>query len=217
MNRTTRKIMQHSSVSLDDLIARNFPPESIAYVRSFFEKYNFHFSVSLPRKTKKGDFRFRYDKKSIPTITVNGDLNKYEFLLVFIHEMAHFFVYLESSFKEKKHGERWKTIYHTLLTNVIEEVPLPQDIVRAWKEHLQHIKSSSSIDENLVKVFRKYDKKQIDSYLLKELNQGDCFIFRNQQFRLVKFRRTRALCSTIKGDFPCLISMLAEVEKCDKD
>lgn len=198
---------------LRPFLEKYFPEESVFYIIQYFEKYSFNFSVSRPRLTKKGDFRFRYDKKGFPTISVNGDLIKYEFLLVFIHELAHFFVYEEETFHEEKHGERWKTIYRSLLTELMVAVPLPQDIVDAWTLHLQQVKSTSSTDEHLLKVFKKYGSVAQNSFLLKELAVGEYFIFQNQKFRLDKFRRTQAICTLIRTNRPCLISMVAEVIK----
>lgn len=204
------------SVSKEELLAvlqRYFPAEAIPFVMKYVGVCPFKFVISSPRMSKKGDFRFRLDGKKIPSITVNRDLEKYEFLLVFIHELAHYFVYVNSPYFVKSHGAEWKNQYKSLSLQLMEEVSLPRDIEQAWRQHLSRIKSSSALDEQLVAVFKKYRKENVNECLLKELKNGDCFFFRNELFRLDSFARTRATCTLLRTNRRYIIGGTAEVIK----
>jgi SprT protein len=193
------------------VLQRYFPVEAIPFVMRFIGNYQFKFVISSPRISKKGDFRFRIDGKRIPSISVNRDLGKYEFLLVFIHELAHFFVYVNSPYFVKSHGEEWKNQYKNLSLQLMEEISLPQDIERAWRQHLSRIKSSSALDEELVTIFKKYKKENLNECMLKELHNGDCFFFRKELFRLDSFARTRATCTLLRTNRRYIIGGTAEV------
>jgi len=204
------------SVSKEELLAvlqRYFPAEAIPFVMKYVGVYSFKFVISSPRISKKGDFRFRIDGKRTPSISVNCNLGKYEFLLVFIHELAHFFVYVNSPYFVKSHGEEWKNQYKSLSLQLMEEILLPRDIEQAWRKHLSRIKSSSALDEELVTVFKKYKKENENECLLKELHKGDCFFFRNELFRLDSFARTRATCTLLRTNRRYIIGGTAEVNR----
>ena len=67
------------------VISAFIPDESIEQVISLVKAKPFHLRITEPRKTKKGDFRPSMPKGSYHKISVNGDLNPYEFLITLIH------------------------------------------------------------------------------------------------------------------------------------
>ena len=66
------------------------PKEVNDYVESLIINQNLIIKIVPKRKTKHGDFR-KTNNKDI--ITINHIENKYRFLLILIHELAHFKVY----------------------------------------------------------------------------------------------------------------------------
>ena len=195
-------------------IGKYFPTEALDYVFFYFNQYRFSFRVSADRVTKKGDFKYFKDKTKIPIISVNGSLCTYDFLLVYIHELAHYIVYEHYDiFKVKSHGEEWKDAYRKLLTNLIENVALPYDIMEAFESYIHRIKSSTSQDEALEKVLDRYRKLPESVTRLKDLQIGDYFVCRNELFRLDSFARTRAKCTLMRANRKYLISGMMNVEK----
>ena len=71
---------------MNDFIEK-VPEMVIDYVKAITEYKKLNIKVVKPRKTKHGDFR---ERNSNYTITVNDTNNKYRFLMILIHEIAHF-------------------------------------------------------------------------------------------------------------------------------
>ena len=81
------------------------------------EKYVFHLKISKPRNSKLGDFRPIGKRNS--RISVNGNLNKYEFLIVLLHEIAHLLVWKNYGLRTKPHGKEWQFEFKLLLKQYI--------------------------------------------------------------------------------------------------
>lgn len=190
-----------------------FPAEALDFAFFYFDKYDFNLKITRPRLQKKGDFSYFYDHSRRPVITVNQDLCSYEFLLVYIHELAHLFVYLKYPRQARPHGEKWKEEYRMLIYNALENIDLPSDIREAWLQHTTHIKSSGDLDETLEKCFVRYRPHIEGSCTIKELQVNDFFTFRNQRYQLLAFARTRATCLQTDSGRKYTIPMMAQVTK----
>ena len=76
-----------------------------------------HFKIVKPRKTKLGDFRYFNGKMMI---TVNGDLNQYEFLVTTLHEIAHLQTHVKFGRKVAPHGREWKMSFILLKKRLLD-------------------------------------------------------------------------------------------------
>ena len=81
-------------------------------IQELIESHQLQIKVVEPRKSKYGDFKYR--KNGTMEITVNNDLNKHQFLLTLIHEIAHQLTHLKYG-KVKPHGKEWKTTFKKLM------------------------------------------------------------------------------------------------------
>ena len=195
-------------------VGKYFPPEAVDYAFFYFNHYQFHFKVTQSRTTKKGDFKYSRDQNKTPIITVNGDLCSYDFLLVYIHELAHYMIYkYHDIFKMKSHGDEWKKAFKGLLINLLEQVVLPDDIKTAFHKYSHHIKSSTANDRDLEQVLDGYRNKPEGIIYLKDLREGEQFVCRNELFRLDSFARTRARCTLLRNNRKYLISDMMNVKK----
>ncbi|MEG1556614.1 MAG: hypothetical protein RR356_07820, partial [Bacteroidales bacterium] len=190
-----------------------FPEEALDYVYFYFNQHNFNLKISSPRLTKKGDFKFYPLLNRCPSISINNDLCSYEFLLVYIHELAHYYVFKKYSKTVKAHGKEWKEEYKKLLINAIEQINFPDNIAVAFRNHLAKIKSSSSLDEELMQVFDSYKSTTIEEIMVKNLQIGDVFLFRNKTYQLDSFARTRACCTLLKTQQKFLVNGIVKVKK----
>ncbi|MBR1769248.1 MAG: hypothetical protein IJ748_02205 [Bacteroidales bacterium] len=86
-------------------------------------KYNIVFRVARPRKRTLGNF---YHSRRL--ITVNGDLPPYLFLVVTLHELAHFFAYKNYDAYIKPHGQEWKRYYALLLKHFYDKGTFPKEL-----------------------------------------------------------------------------------------
>jgi hypothetical protein len=175
------------------------PTEALDFVFDLFDKSNFSLKITPPRITKKGDYRPPSPRRPA-LITLNGDLVPYEFLLVFLHEVAHYQAFEEIEKHRKKiepHGIEWKTIYKTLIENLLETVSLPEEVSSAFRQHILNIKSSSSLDKTLNELFSKDAPVDENATTADKLQPNDLFIFRRHIFRFKEKRRTRILCTRL--------------------
>lgn len=204
-------------ISREDFIRKAtpfFPPEALDFAYFQFDTHHFHFHIVPPRKTKKGDFKYFRVKGKTPTITVNSDLCSYDFLLVYLHEVAHYLVYKHYNMaRVKSHGEEWKHFFRLLIENLTDQVDLPEDIKAAYLRHSKKIMSSTVLDRELELTLDKYRSKPANVLYLHDLKIGDVFICRNKIFRVDHFARTRARCTLLKNNKRYLISGLMNVEK----
>src|SRR5206468_9194087 len=98
--------------------------------------YKVHLTVARERKSILGDYRHR-THGSNHRISVNGNLNKFSFLITLLHELAHLLTFEKYSNKVASHGKEWKHIFGQLLATFIEHNVFPDDIKQALKKSIQ--------------------------------------------------------------------------------
>ncbi|MBD3636362.1 MAG: SprT-like domain-containing protein [Crocinitomicaceae bacterium] len=186
------------------------PAGSEVYVAEFIVEKTVHFTVSKPRKTKLGDYRQPWDGKP-HRISVNGNLNKYAFLITTIHEMAHLTTHEKYGNRVKSHGTEWKSEFKKLFQPLITRELLPTDVSMAVNNYLKNAKAASCSDDKLYRVLRRYDKDP--STLVEHLEQGDIFELKGKRFILGKKLRKRYECKEVNTGRTYRVLGLAEVEE----
>ena len=93
-------------------------PESFDYVSTFLIENKVDFKITRERFTKFGDYRFF--RNGVHKITINGNLNTNEFLLVTLHEIAHMLVQIRMKKRVKPHGIEWKSTFAELILRTLE-------------------------------------------------------------------------------------------------
>ena len=87
---------------------KNYLPENtFEDVIEFMHSYKIHLILRKDRKSILGDYRPAHRGKP-HTISLNISLNKYHFLITFIHELAHLINYLNHQQSVMPHGKEWK-------------------------------------------------------------------------------------------------------------
>ncbi|MFK7808836.1 MAG: SprT-like domain-containing protein [Saprospiraceae bacterium] len=188
------------------------PSSSLDLVLSLIEKKPFHLRITEPRKTKKGDFRPSLKKDAYHKISVNGDLNTYEFLVTLIHEYAHLITWDAFGRKVKPHGEEWKSNFASLLQPFIELKCFPDELEHALRGHMKSVKAASCVDIKLQKVFRMYDDGP-QKLTVEELPENSVFLYsKDRLFKKGPRLRKRYKCESLADGRMYLFSPLAEVE-----
>jgi hypothetical protein len=163
--------------------------------------------VSRPRTTKLGDYRT--SSRSQPhRITVNEDLNKYAFLVVLVHEFAHFATFRKHH-RHQPHGTEWKAEYKRLMRPFLSREVFPADVLRALEPHLHDAPSSSCTDHGLMRVLRRYDREPRP--FLEELEENTVFRFNRKLFIKGRRMRTRFRCRCLNDRRVYFIDPTAEV------
>ena len=194
------------------LLQRYFPEASVAMVGEIFEQRRFRLHFKRPRASKLGDFRPPRTKNDLCTITLNLDLNPYQMLITYVHEVAHYDVYqCYGTRRVQPHGTEWQARFAALLAPFMTDSVFPNDVLAALRKHLQHIKASSTADQNLQRILKQYDKHAETITTVESLPDGSRFILKNGLvFRKGEKQRTRYKClceSNGRWDF---VSALAE-------
>jgi hypothetical protein len=196
---------------------KHVPPAAATYCWDLWKELPFNFYITKTRQTKLGDFRYRRDQK-IQTITINHDLNPYQFLITYVHEVAHFRAFEKFGLNIKPHGPEWKIAFRKLMTPLLIDEVFPKDILIPLKRHFINPKASSGSDLFLSKAVKKYDAQQSSGVsLLVDLGPGEMFELKGRAFKKEMTRRTRVLCQEIYTGRKYLISAHAEVKKIAKD
>tara|TARA_B100000809_G_scaffold232924_1_gene249245 strand:- start:830 stop:1453 length:624 start_codon:yes stop_codon:yes gene_type:complete len=188
-----------------------FLPEGTAeYVSELILSYEAHFRITKKRKTKLGDYRSPRSGKG-HHISVNGDLNKYAFLITTIHEFAHLTTYNKFKHNALPHGLEWKSEFKELFDPIFNLTELPEDINISITNYLKNAKASSCSDDKLSRVLKRYDKNS-NVILVEHLNIGDQFKLKGKIFVKGKKLRKYYLCQDINSRREYRVLGLAQIE-----
>ncbi len=167
------------------------PYEFNDYVKSLIEGQDLIIKTVPKRRTKHGDYR-KFNNKHI--ITINHIDNKYRFLLILIHELAHFNVY-KKNIRTSPHGSIWKNEFKKLLQPILDKNLFPNVLQTLIKAHMKNPKSSFSYDSLLEMELNKYDNGNENYTYLEDIGIGNIFRYNNDKlYKKVEKRRKRYLC-----------------------
>jgi hypothetical protein len=204
----------NSTDQLRSIFQTHLPQTAIPYCYSLWQKIPFSFKVLRPRTSKLGDFRYRKDRK-IQTITINADLNPFQFLLTYIHEVAHLHAFEKYGTTHSPHGQEWKKEFQFLMEPVLNDLVFPKDILIPLRSHMRNPSASSARDLFLMKEMSKYDKPTLsneEEIFLSDLMPGRQFTLSGRKFKKGETRRTRVLCEEVDSGRKYLVSRLAKVK-----
>lgn len=192
---------------------QNFlPPNTYEAVLDYLHRYHVHLTVAQERKSILGDYRHR-THYSNHRISVNGNLNKYAFLITLIHEIAHLLQFEQFGNKVASHGREWKNIFGQLLAQFIQNNIFPDDIKHALLRSINNPSASSCADDVLLRTLKKYDERPSHLKLVEELPSDTVFKTHDGKiFRKGQKLRKRFQCVEIKTGKLYLFSPVYEVE-----
>lgn len=193
-------------------LEKHVPPNAVQYCWDQWQEDPFNFYITKSRSSKLGDFRFRRDR-AVQTITINNDLNLYQFLITFLHEVAHHTAYKKYGIGIKPHGVEWKKTFQQILSPMLSDLVFPIDILIPLRRYLLNPKASTGADLFLNKEVKKYNQKTEGNQgvLLCDLRLGDMFLLKGRRFQKEATRRTRVLCLEVTSGKKYLISAHAEI------
>ena len=194
-----------------EVLNKYIPDGSVNLVFEWIRDYKVHLRISRQRNTKLGDFRPAFNGQS-HRISVNHNLNKYAFLITFVHEFAHLYVDEKYGRKVRPHGKEWKLSFKELMNPVFELSCFPVDIEIALKSYLENAAASSSSNLNLARVLKKYDPVKEEEIIIEELPQNSIFkINSGKTFKKLEKRRKRYKCLNLTNNKLYLFDPLTPV------
>ena len=203
--------MDHYQKQIYNRIQRFVPQQAVDLAYALWEEKPFRFVISKARNTKLGDFRF-HKKESAAVITVNENLAPENFLITYVHEVAHHWVYDQYQHRVQAHGIEWKKQFQELMMPFLSEDIFSAAVLKELKRHMRNPKASSQSDLKLCQALRKQEKGYEALPQLSDLSVGDTFKLENRIFQVLEFRRTRVRCQEIASKKNYLVHKLAEVE-----
>ena len=195
-----------------DHLQKFLPPDTYDAVLQYLQFYKVHLTVARERKSILGDYRHR-THFSNHRISVNGNLNKFSFLITLLHELAHLLTFEQFGNKVLSHGREWKAVYGKLLERFVQNKIFPADIEKELLGSLKNPAATSCAEDGLIRVLRKYDDTKSLHRLVEEIPEGG--IFRTNDGRMFKKgekMRKRFKCIEIKTGRMYLFSPVYEVE-----
>ena len=188
------------------------PEGSYEDVAFYLIEYKVHLTVTRERMTKLGDYRNKHLDKN-HRISVNGNLNKFSFLITLLHELGHLLAYEKYGNRIQAHGPEWKNEFGKILARFIPKKIFPADVEKELVKTLKNPAASSCAEAPLTRILKRYDPHKPGHFLLEELPDQSLFRFKNGQiYKKEKKIRTRFLCKDQSTNKLFLFSPIAEVE-----
>ncbi len=202
------------NLPLNEALSYHVPENAVDHVTRLVKKSRIQLRITRQRVTKFGDFR--PSQNGHPhRVSVNGNLNKYEFLLVFLHEVAHLRVYQSCGKFAKPHGREWKQSYGELIREFIDHGGFQKHLAEVLLKYSYHVKSAGIANTEAAKILRCFDdhRESDNSWkFLEELSMQGSFQTRNGRlFRKTEKLRTRYKCLCLKTNSVYLIHQDARV------
>ncbi len=182
-------------------------------VLGYLRQFKVHLTVAKERKSILGDYRHRTHHDN-HRISVNGNLNKYSFLITLLHELAHLLTFERFGNQVASHGREWKGIYGQLLDQFLKHHVFPGDIENELLLSLKNPAATSCAEDGLLRVLRRYDPGAGKLKMIEELATNTLFRTSDGRvFQKGQRLRKRFQCKEISTGKLYLFSPVYEVEE----
>ena len=201
--------------TVTETLAEFFPVEAVDHIASLLKIHGVQLHASKERVSKLGDFRPRKGA-GLHRISVNANLNKYEFLLVFLHELSHLMVYQSDGRSVLPHGKEWKAVFGGLIRECTEAQMFHPVLHDQLVNYSYKVKAAGVADISLAMALRLFDKTDNGQewYYLEEIPEKSLFRVRSGRvFRKGEKIRKRFRCFCPESNLPYLIHSMARVNQ----
>lgn len=167
--------------------------------------------VTRRRSTKLGDYRMPTEQHKGHSISVNGDLNQYMFLMVLIHEMAHLQTFVDYGRRVQPHGRQWQENYRAMLCRYHQLGCFPSEVDGLMSKYTARIPMPRKTGSEIEFILAHYGEApgEIKAIRLKDLPVGTEFRMVSKPqilFKSLEKRRTRYCCVDVARGMKYLVS-----------
>ncbi len=197
-----------------ELLGSYLPAEAVAPVMKLLKEHGVRLVITGNRVSKLGDFRPGNATRP-PNISVNGSLNKYSFLLVFLHELSHLIVFKKYGNQVKPHGKEWKQQFGSVVREAVRASMFHPSLEEELTAYSYRVKASGVADVALSRALARFDgDKAVEGWhFLDELPLDVVFQTMNgRTFVKEEKVRTRYRCLCLDNKRRYLINQLARVK-----
>lgn len=200
--------------SYKEILSDYLPEKAVPLALHWIENSNVQLKITKSRSSKLGDYRPPLRKK-FHRISVNSDLNKYHFLITFVHEYAHLKNWELHNRKVRPHGIEWKKAFSENMEPFMNDGIFPQDLKPIVAQYLKN-PNSSSMNTKLVKKLREYDTLR-DYLTLEDIPIKSCFrIYNGIEFEKLEKMKKRFKCRRIDTNRIYMVSPIIQVIPVEK-
>jgi SprT protein len=188
------------------------PDGSFEDVVASLHEYKVHLTVTRERKSVLGDYRNSHSNRN-HRISVNGNLNKYSFLITLLHELGHLLAFEKYGNRIPPHGDHWKNEFSKVLARFISKKIFPADIETELLRSLKNPSASSCAEDGLLRILKRYDAHKTGFYFVEELPLNSIFKVKGgKTYKKGNKVRKRFVCQDVASGRLFLFSPVAEVE-----
>lgn len=204
--------MTRPKLSLHDILLKYLPEEAIDTIADWIVKDSIKVKITKNRFSKLGDYRPPQNGFG-HRITINHNLNKYAFLITFVHEMAHLKVWQKHNRSVSPHGEEWKHEFKIALYPFLNRNFFPEDVLVALNNYIKNPTAASCSDLDLQRVLKKYNFVNVEVLHLEDIPEKTIFQLQTGRiFRKEEKLRKRFKCTELSSKRTFLVHPLAEIE-----
>lgn len=187
------------------------PSGASAKLLEYLHRYKVHLTITRSRKSVLGDYRHATGTDN-HRISVNGNLNKYAFLITVIHEIGHLVTFQQYGNRVYSHGKEWKHAYRLVLEDFMQLRLFPADLHQALMKSLHNLPASSCSDIHLTRILKNYDARD-KTMLVEDVPEGGAFKTTDgRMFKRGRKIRKRIECTDLRSGKLYLFSPVYEVE-----
>jgi len=196
---------------MDNVLSKYLPERAVPSCLELIQVNNVHLKIVNERVTRHGDYRRTAEGQH--QITINATLNKYRFLITFVHEIAHLVAFEKYGRRIKPHGLEWKKTFQHLMLPFIRPEIFPSMLLPLLATHFKNPKASSSTDARLSIALKTFDEQQSTKSYVFEIPLGSVFrMYNGKLFKKGNRRIKRFECVEIASGKVYLFQPNAEVE-----
>lgn len=197
-------------VEKERILSQYMPAAAVPIIAKWIDYFQCEFKISKGRATKLGDYRHPFQGAG-HKISVNNNLNVYQFLVTTVHEFAHLLTWNDYKNKVKPHGEEWKHNFKRMMAPFLAQDVFPEDVKKAVVNYLDNPSAASCTDLKLSRALKKYDPG-MDVSRLEEIPLHAVFSIKDgRRFKKGERLRKRYRCVCLDNGNIYLFNPLAEV------
>jgi SprT protein len=205
------KQLEHKR-QLMQVLKKYLPPAALEYCSEIIILYKLHLHIEVARKDRLGDYSPHLGHGN--RISINHNLNPYDFLITFIHELAHHVTHKKYGPNHQSHGTEWKQEFKNCMRPVVMMKVFPPDIEAPLIRHMKTPKYTHSGDVMLMKALMQYNTGK-QELMLDDLAENALFKMKlnsKTTFRKLNKLRSYVLCEDIATGRKYKIHAIAKIQ-----
>lgn len=195
------------------ILQRYLPEEAVTPFLDYWQRNHLALHISRERSSKLGDYRLPTPDHPQHAISVNGNLNRYFFLWVLLHEMAHLDTFVQYGRSVRPHGPEWQYAYARLMQAYCS--CFPNELQPFVARCSSIVPLRRTLTRKIEKGLAAYNPTDQQAPILDDQPTGTRFRLKSHpknQYQSLERRRTRWLCLELESQRRYLISGTAPIE-----